>query len=398
MSRFPLVRIGDVAVQVRGVSYDKSEARATASPGYVPILRANNITDFGLNFEGLVYVPTRRVATKQVLQPGDIVIAASSGSIDVVGKAAPVTDGFSGSFGAFCKVIRPSRKIDPRYLAHYFKTPAYRRRISSLAAGVNINNLRSEHIDELMLPFPPMDEQQRVAAILDKAEELRAKRRAALALLDQLPQAIFLEVFGDPATNPKGWPVVRIGDLLESANYGTSGKAGTVGRWPVLRMGNLTSDGHLDLGDLKYIDLSTTDVPKYTVRKGDILFNRTNSADLVGKTALYSHDEPVAFAGYLVRLRVNDRAVPVFIAAFMNLGYTKRVLRGMAKSIVGMANINAKEVQTIALPLPPLELQRRFAARVEAVERAKAEHESALAELDSLFASLQASAFAGDQT
>lgn len=291
----------------------------------------------------------------------------------------------------FKSFIPDPARLDAGYLYYWLK--ANRPSLERLGVGATFKEVSKAIVSRIQIPLPPLAEQRRIAAILDQAEELRSKRRAAIALLDQIPQAIFHEMFGDPATNPMGWPIRCVGDLLESANYGTSGKAGGVGNWPILRMGNLTTEGHLDLSELKYIDLSPTEVPKYTVEKGDILFNRTNSSDLVGKTALYNLDQTMAYAGYLVRLRVADKAVPEFLAAFMNLAYTKKVLRGMAKSIVGMANINAKEVQTITLPVPDVELQSEFANRVEAIHRTKAAHRDALAEIDALFDALRASAF-----
>ncbi len=243
--------------------------------------------------------------------------------------------------------------------------------------------------------LPPLDEQKRIAAILDKADALRAKRRHAIALLDSLTQSIFLEMFGDPASNAKGWDICRIGDLLESANYGSSGKAGQVGRFPILRMGNITVDGRIDTSDLKYIDLSDREVPKYTVHRGDLLFNRTNSADLVGKTAVFDLDEVYAFAGYLVRARTNDRATPEYIASFLNSAYGKGLLRGMAKSIVGMANINAKEMQNISIPTPPKTLQQQFSEKLRGLAEMRQRVLPSAAVAETLFTSLQHRAFSG---
>src|SRR5262249_4260371 len=118
----------------------------------------------------------------------------------------------------------------------------------------------------LRVPLPTPSEQQRLADILDKADALRIKRRAALAKLDALTQSIFLDIFGDPAPNPKGWPKRSLGELLESASYGTSEKAGEVGDIPVLRMNNITSSGEMDLSDLKYMDLTVDQRERYLVR------------------------------------------------------------------------------------------------------------------------------------
>lgn len=163
-----------------------------------------------------------------------------------------------------------------------------------------------------------------------------------------------------------------------------------------MRMSNLTRTGEIDLANLKYMDLPDSKRERYLVKPGDVLFNRTNSAELVGKTAIYRLARPVAYAGYLVRLRTNERADPEYLAAFLNTGRSKTVLRSMCKSIIGMANINAKEVQGMTIPLTPLDLQKQFARRIGVIERLKVSHRAHLAELDALFASLQYRAFRGE--
>lgn len=393
MSR-EIARVGDLCEQIRGVTYSKGEASSVPSNGLAPVLRANNITEFGLSFDDLVYVPTARIRPNQRVRLNDIIIAASSGSLDVVGKAARALHDFDGGFGAFCKVLRPNSNVDPGYFAQFFQTPKYRRTVSALAAGANINNLRNEHLDELKIPLPPLPEQRRIAAILDKAEALRAKRRQAIAKLDQLLQSVFLEMFGDPVTNSKGWPVRKIGDLLESVKYGSSDKATLSGEVPILRMNNLTYSGEMDLSDLKYITHEQAS-DKYLVEPGDLLFNRTNSKELVGKTAVYDGPVPMAYAGYLVRGRVKQGVAPEYVSAFLNSKYGKTILRGMCKNIVGMANINAKEFASIAIPAPPDAQQAQFQKVVVNIRKRKLRMKAMEAQQDRLFESVQQRAFSG---
>ena len=221
----PLVRVGDLAEQIRGVTYAKGDASDEPRDGYVPILRAGNISDEGLSLSDLVFVPAARVSDRQFLKRNDVLVAASSGSLDVVGKAALVNSDVKAGFGAFCKVLRPSAEVHPAYFAHFFRTPAYRGRVSALAAGANINNLRNEDLDDLTLPLPSAEEQRRLAEILDRADALRAKRRAALAQVGGLTQAIFLEMFGDPVANPRRWPEeARLGDVAEIVSGVTKGR------------------------------------------------------------------------------------------------------------------------------------------------------------------------------
>jgi type I restriction enzyme, S subunit len=286
----------------------------------------------------------------------------------------------------------PSRLHAP-FLVEFLKTQETH--FERQARGATIKGITRQVVSDLEIPLPPLAEQRRIAEVLDRAEALRAKRRATLAQLDSLTQSLFLDLFGDPATNPKGWPIRRIGDLLESASYGTSEKSGATGEFPVLRMNNITRTGEMDFTDLKFMDLGASHRDRYLVRTGDVLFNRTNSADLVGKTGIFRETKPVAYAGYLIRLRVNNENDPEFLSTFLNTGYSKRMLRGMCKSIIGMANINATEIQAMRIPQPPLPLQREFARRVQAVEKLKTTQRASLAELDALFATLQHRAFRG---
>lgn len=258
-------------------------------------------------------------------------------------------------------------------------------------------SIRLGDIEEMTIRAPRESrERDRIAAILDHADALRRKRREAIARLEELRRSLFDEMFGNPEANPKNWPLGRIADVAAATQYGTSGKAGEDGEFPILRMGNITFEGGWKLDDLKFIDIPAKDVPKYTVQPGDILFNRTNSPDLVGKTAVFRESKPFAFAGYLVRLRVNNRAHPEFVSAYLNSKHGKTTLRGMCKSIIGMANINAKELTSIPLMLPPFELQRKFGELVKQTLSDEKLHAIHSDQLDALFATLQHRAFRGE--
>jgi type I restriction enzyme, S subunit len=126
-------RLGDVLTVIRGVSYKKEVAKSQPADGYVPILRATNIQD-RLMFDELVYVPRSNVSPEQQLRKGDIVVAASSGSRAVVGKAAQLNEDWNGSFGAFCFGLRPSETVNPRFVGWFLQTREYRNRVSGLAA------------------------------------------------------------------------------------------------------------------------------------------------------------------------------------------------------------------------------------------------------------------------
>jgi type I restriction enzyme S subunit len=339
------------------------------------------------DFEGTTPAPKKYTTEASKLSTdGDIIIGIRASIGDKV-----LSDG-EYCLGRGVAALRPSPHLDLRYLWQWLDS--VREELASKGRGATFKQVNRDDIGELKVPSLPLEEQKRIAEVLDGVDALRAKRRHAIALLDDLAQSIFLDMFGDPATNPKGWPLRQVADLIDSATYGTSEKSSSSGDLPVLRMNNVTSSGQIDLSDLKYMDRASTP-EKYLVRKGDVLFNRTNSAELVGKTAIYRGTEPLAFAGYLVRVKVNKANHPEYFAAFMNTRYAKLVLRKMCKSIIGMANINAKEMQRIAIAEPPYDLQQQFAERIEAIEVEKAKHRAHLAKLDELFNSVQSRAFAG---
>ncbi|MEU1484544.1 restriction endonuclease subunit S [Streptomyces sp. NPDC005752] len=292
-------------------------------------------------------------------------------------------------------VVRPRDGVDGRYVLRFLRQEWIRREGESRMTGSGGQRRVPEvYLRALKIPFPPLAEQKRIAAVLDQLDTLRAKRRDAITLLDDLTQSIFLDMFGNPATNSMGWPLGTVKEILESATYGTSEKASLSGDVPVLRMGNVTSTGEIDMTNLKYLTIEQAS-EKYMVRRGDVLFNRTNSAELVGKSAIYRRDESVAYAGYLVRLRVDESNNPEYLAAYLNSAYAKAWFRAKCKSIVGMANINAKEVQAMRIAMPPLDLQMKFAESVKALESVKRAHRAHLAALDELFESLQQRAYSG---
>lgn len=292
--------------------------------------------------------------------------------------------------------LQNAEAVDCRYLARFLRSPRamayYKNKLRGSTA--RRRSLPKEVFLALDVPMPPLDEQRRIVAILDQADGVLGKRRSVLGELDVLAESVFLDMFGDPATWSSRWPMGRIGEMTEDVQYGTSAKAGGTGRWPIVRMGNVTDTGRLDLTDLKWIDLEEGDVAKYTLRRGDLLFNRTNSVEKVGKTCVVATDQPLAFAGYLVRVRFKPEYRPEFVNAYMTSQYGKALRRGMAKAAVNQANINATEMKSIPIALPPLELQLAFAQALQAIEAKRLRQAEALLMSEELRKSLQGRAFA----
>ena len=321
--------------------------------------------------KGTIIIPTRMALGKVVISEIDVAINQDLKAV----------------------FVKDKEKLDVKYLLRFLESN--KENIASMGKGATVKGITLDQLKAIKIPLPPLSEQRRIASILDQADELRQKRQQAIEKLDQLLQATFIDMFGDPVSNPKGWDIGCIGDMLESVKYGSSDKATLEGEIPILRMNNLTYSGEMNLTDLKYITKVQAD-EKYLVKEGDILFNRTNSKELVGKTAVYNGPEPMAYAGYLIRGRTKANYTPEYISAFLNSPWGKEKLQSMCKSIVGMANINAKEFQSIVLPIPPEALQAHFKSKVLAIREKKQLLANQLKVFEILFKSLQNQAFSGN--
>ncbi|MGI2189625.1 restriction endonuclease subunit S [Shewanella oncorhynchi] len=294
-----------------------------------------------------------------------------------------------------CAAFVPNKNVDIDFL--YYLLKYCKPDFVKAGSGGAQPNISSTFLKDYKIPFPPLAEQKCIAAILDKADAIRRKRKQAIQLADDFLRAVFLDMFGDPVTNPKGFPIGTIRDFVDTANYGSSGKASeTEGEFPILRMGNITYEGGWNFSSLKYIDLSDKDKPKYLAQKGDLLFNRTNSKELVGKTAVFEEDIPMAIAGYLVRVRPNQLGNNYYLSGYLNSAHGKKTLVGMCKSIVGMANINAQELQNIEIMLPPKKLQDDFESIVKITNQKLKSFNASEVLLSDSFNSLSQKAFAGE--
>lgn len=368
---------------------------------YVKIIKTNNILNTGkISYEKITIrdVDSKKIESKK-LKYGDILIEKSGGSpANPVGRVCFFDkideDYLTNNFMSTLRV--KNKSFDPQYV-FYNLFYLYQKRVvlkfQNQTTGI-INLKLTRYLDEIEIKQIDITKQKEIASILDKAQELISLRKESIKKLDELSKSIFIDMFGDPVSNPKKFERGRIRDLILEAKYGSSQKSNeNDGEFIMLRMNNITYSGNLNLESLKYVDLSEIDKSKYLVKKGDLLFNRTNSKELVGKTLVYNLDEPMAFAGYLIRIRTEHISTTQFISAFLNSKYGKQLLQSMAKAIVGMANINAQELQNIKILMPQIELQNKFANIIEKIEEQKSLYEEELEKLEENFNALLQKSF-----
>ena len=327
-----------------------------------------------------------------LVDAGDLVIASSGIQVDYFDKKMGFINANQLPLCMNTSTIRfkvlESKRYDIRYFMYYLKSNQFKVQLQKQITGSAQLNFGPSHLKKMQVPMIPILEQKAIAEKLDKVSSLIEKRKQQLSLLDTLVKSKFVEMFGPFPDNPKRWEVGTIRDIVADVRYGSSRPAVKGGKYKYLRMNNITYDGELDLSEIKYIDIPDSELSKCTVRRGDVLFNRTNSKELVGKTCVYDQDEMMVLAGFVIRIRVNDRVLPEFLAAFLNTKRSKKMLLGMCKAAIGQANINAQEMQNINLYIPPIEYQDRFLQLKKYLDSSKAKIKKSLAALELLKKSL----------
>jgi type I restriction enzyme S subunit len=297
--------------------------------------------------------------------------------------------------------LRALDTLDSRFLWHWLTHSAPR--LAAKAKGATFKQVNREDIGELEIDLPPLAEQRRIAEVLDRAEALRAKRRAALAELDSLTQSLFLDLFGDPGTT-KGWAMTDIAGVANSVTG--SIRTGPFGSQ--LLHSEFTDDGIAVLGidnavanefrwsERRFISESKyRQLKRYTVHPGDVLITIMGTC---GRCAVVPDDIPLAInTKHLCCITLElTKCLPIFLHAyFLQHPIAQKYLNQTAKGAI-MSGLNMGLIKGMPVPLPPISLQREFARRVQAVEKLKTAQRASLAELDALFASLQHRAFRGE--
>ena len=345
------------------------------------------ITPPELKYEGINYITPNMYVSKIGAKQGKIIPKNSIcvcciGSLGKLGilKEDAITNQQINS------LILKDKNVDLLYLYFYLKT--IKNKLESIASSTTVKIINKSSFEKIEINLPTLKIQKKISKKLELLENNIQLRKSQLVFLKELTKSLFTTMFGDIKTNDKNWEIKKLGEVIQT-QYGTSKKATSiVTGFPILRMNNITYSGEMDYRDLKYIELSDNEKEKFLLKKGELLFNRTNSKELVGKTGLFELDTPMAFAGYLIKMKPSNLIHSKFLLFFMNSEFMKKLLYNKAKNIVGMANINAKELEDFSIILPPIELQNKFAERIEKIEKLKFEIEKSIEVAQNLYDSL----------
>ena len=334
MSGWKTKSLGDFA---ESVDYGVT-ASATEQPIGPKFLRITDIQDGVVNWENVPWCECdTRAASDARLKAGDIVFARTGAT---TGKSFLIRDCPTDSvFASYLIRVRVGNAAEPRFVSHFFQTENYWAQVAKGARGVAQPGVNATALTALQVPLPPLAEQRRIAEVLDRAEALRAKRRAALAQLDSLTQSLFLDLFGDPATNLKGWPKKSLGAVArekpnngifrKNPEYIQEGKDGL----PVVWIEELFRGDSIDTKDSRRVIPAGTEVEKYGLKTGDILFCRSSlKLDGIAFNNVYlGEDDGALFECHLIRISPDLKIVsPVFLNSLLRLPQMRAIAKSKA--------------------------------------------------------------------
>ena len=371
-----VVRLGNVATMSHGGTPRKNQPEYW--DGQIPFVTGADLTDFRIrrrNARSFLTTEGLHSGHTAICEPGALLLATRT-RVGLAGIAAEI---MGASQDITCMI--PNGQVHSDYLCRALVQlgPSLQQK----SRGTTIQGITRDEVSSLPILLPPLPEQRAIAAVLDSIDEAIECTDAVITATGRLRDALLHELLtcGVPGwhtqwkdvpglgTIPASWEVVRLGEILESTTYGTSEPLSTRGEMVVLRMNNL-QNGEIDLSEVRRADLSKKEVHELNLVPGDILFNRTNSLDLVGKVGIVRNlPELISFASYPIRLRaVASRANSFWLSALLwSPNYQSRI-RKFATPGVSQANTNPTSLRSLTIPLPPLQEQEATAKLLDGVD------------------------------
>ncbi len=394
MSGWLEVKLGQVAEFINGDRGKNYPSEGDFVDQGIPFINAGHLTNGKVVFSNMNYISESRF---RLLGSGKTrmndILYCLRGSL---GKTAIVRQRDDAAIASSLVIIRPSSDCSVEYLYHFLTSPAAKSELHKFDNGSSQPNLSANSVKNYVLPLPPLAEQRRIAEVLDRTEALRAKRRAALAQLDTLTQSIFLDLFGDPVQNPRGFPVKPMIDLVDPErpiSYGIlmPGPDQEKGV-KYVRVVDM-KDGGIDLSGIrKTTEKISNEFRRSLLKPADLLMSIRGH---VGRFAVVPPElDRANITQDTARLAIRGASSIFVRECLRTLGFQ----RWMAKHTKGVAvrGINLGDVKRMPMILPPREDQEDFSRHAIAIEKLRNTHRASLTELDALFAVLQQRAFRGE--
>ncbi|MES0037001.1 restriction endonuclease subunit S [Mesorhizobium sp. M0046] len=387
--------LSELAAVFNGKTPAKSDQRESGHP----VLKIRDVDENGRfrgRFDSFVDPKFAADFTLKHLKTGDTLILNAAHNADYVGSKQFFAKG--DVEGALATgewlIVRPDGiRLDATYAHYWLTSERARLQMKEMVKGIH---LYPKDVARLEIPLPPLPEQRRIAAILDKANVLRRKRRHAIELLDSLTQSIFLEMFGDPVSNTRGWPSETLGTLGVQMTYGPRfyNEAYSEDGLRIVRITDLADNGTLNFAAMPRLAMPEGEVLAHRSRPGEILFARTGAT--VGKMALVTANDPPSIPGaYFIRMRFPDNVVPLFAwCALRTHSIQKIIFEGSRQS--AQQNFSGPGLRRLPMIIPPKQAQLAFCDRVDRTGALRPANSEMSSKLNSLFTSLQSRAFSGE--
>lgn len=360
-------KISELCEIVRGVSFSKSEAKSTFFDGSLPIIRAGSIQRNLELDKDLLWIHGDKIKEKQKIKKNDILMCMSSGSSHLVGKTAISHSDWNGGFGAFCALLRViNNHCLPKYLYYILNSDNFLN-WSTCSAGSNIKNIRVSELNDFTIKLPSIDDQMTIVNLMDKVSCIRQKREDAIKVANDFLYSVFLDMFGDPIINPKGFGIRLLKDFFIDEKNGT--KCGPFGSAlkkdeytkvgvPVWSMDNITLKGDfIDSPSLWISEDKYRELNSYSVLDGDVIISR---AGTVGKMGVVRSNSPKSIISTnLIRVRFSEKLYPEYFVSLMT--YCKGRVGNLKTGPDGaFTHMNTGVLSNLEFPYPPLELQRKY--------------------------------------
>lgn len=330
-------------------------------------------------------------SASNLIPQGTVIIASRVGLGKVAINLKPV------AINQDLKALTPrSSDLSPRYLLLFLLSKA--EYFERAGVGATVKGLTLADYQRLDIVLPPLAEQERIVMLLDEADELRKLRAQADHRTAALIPAIFHEMFGENAKTPHDRVKLdQIAEVVSGVAKGRKFNGQLPVEVPYLRVANVQA-GHLDLSEIKTIQALPEEVDKLALRKGDVLLTEGGDFDKLGRGAMLEQDLPnYIHQNHVFRVRVEQSKLdPVYFAKFLLTGEARGYFLGCAKRTTNLASINMTQLRALPVLLPPLTLQKEFAARVSEIRAVQTEQAAGRCRLDDLFQSLLHRAFQGE--
>lgn len=372
--------------------------------GGLPITRIETISDGSIDFKRMGYAGlSENDAGKYILSPGDILLSHIN-SVEHIGKCALFESRDEKVVhGMNLLAMRPRCDILlPRYAMWALKHPDFKNRLLKFVnKAVNQASISTTNLKTVEIPLPPLEEQRRIAGILDQAAALCRLRSRALDKLNTLGQAIFHEMFGDLRANPFEWPRIRtlgeVADVASGITKGRKAKADAMREIPYLAVSNV-QEGYLKMDVVKMIEATEAEIKRFLLKKGDLLLTEGGDPDKLGRGTLWNNELPECIhQNHVFRVRATCEDIrPIFLSWQLGSAAGKAYFLKLAKQTTGIASINKTQLKNFPVLEPPIEIQKDFEARLATLATQAAHLGNAAYRSQSLFASLQHRAFRGE--